>query len=168
MPSKTSSLPASSVEYRWGTVAEIRQQISTEYAVKQWEEAGIDKELVPLDIDYEKYDTLEKVGVYKAMIAWADGTIVAYAGFIFGPNIHHRSTPHALNLGIYVSPIYRGIGPRVVRAAERGFAQMVSPKVIRIIYEAPAGSRWRKTLHHLGYTEFGTVHQKVVRNGTIA
>jgi L-amino acid N-acyltransferase YncA len=70
-------------------------------------EAGIFREEIPLDPDYERMIAAELSGIYK-MWAARDGTLlVGYLGFWIQPHIHYKSTLVAVDDVYYLSPAYR-------------------------------------------------------------
>lgn len=135
---------------------------------RHWAEVGMHKEDVPLAVDWERYYRLEADGILKLMAARQDDRLVGYASFLVMPHMHYSTTLHAMNDAIYVDPDVRGVGIKLIRAAEKALAELARPKPVRILYHAKLHvEKERGTLARvfeaLGYKAFETSHDKVVR-----
>jgi GNAT superfamily N-acetyltransferase len=135
---------------------------------RHWQEVGLHKDKMPLDVDWEKYHVLEDQGFLRLISARAGDLLVGYASFLVLPHLHYAQTLHALNDAIYVAPEYRGVGVRLIRAAEKMLAEAYVPRRVRIVYhlktavEADRGT-FLPLYRRMGYTEFETCVDKMVQ-----
>jgi GNAT superfamily N-acetyltransferase len=154
--------------FRWESLAALRDEGLAEIIAKHWDEVGVHKDDVPLAIDWERYHKLEKDGILRLMAARRAEKLVGYASFLVLPHLHYSTTLHAMNDAIYVDPSVRGIGIKLIRAAEKLLAELARPRPVRILYHAKLHvEEERGTLARvfeaLGYKAFETSHDKVVR-----
>lgn len=127
-----------------------------------WRETGDDHAHVPLSMDWDKYRSLERMAMFKALIARRDSVLVGYVGFFITPHMMYSKTVHALCDSIYVRPEHRGVGILLVREAQKKLTELVGNKTFRIIYNAPAGSEFAQILSRFGYPVRETTHVKLV------
>lgn len=154
--------------FAWESLSGMLDEGLADIIAKHWDEVGVHKDAVPLAIDWERYHKLEAEGILRLMAARRDGNLVGYASYFVLPHIHYSTTQHAMNDGIYIDPAVRGVGIRLIRAAEKALAQIARPKPIRIMYHAKFHvEKERGTLSRvfeaLGYKAFETSHDKIVR-----
>jgi GNAT superfamily N-acetyltransferase len=156
------------VAFAWEPLARMMEAGLPAIVAAHWEEVGIHKDDVPLAVDWKKYQQIEAGGILKIMSARRDGRLVGYASYLVLPHLHYSTTLHAMNDAIYVDAAERGTGIRLIKAAERGLAEMAAPGVCRIVYhaklhvEAERGTLAR-VFDRLGYRAFETTHDKIVR-----
>ena len=107
---------------------------------KHWEEVGVYKDEMPLEVDWGQYRRLEDQGTLKIFAARLNDELIGYNSFIVTHHLHYRSTLHALGDAIYVLPEKRrsGAGPLMIEFAEKQFARMASPGKCRIVYHDKA------------------------------
>lgn len=138
-----------------------------EIVAKHWNEVGVHMADVPLAVDWDRYYRLEADGILKLMAARRGEELVGYASYLVMPHLHYSTTLHAMNDAIFVDPSVRGLGIKLIRAAEKGLAELARPRPIRILYHAKLHvEKERGTLARvfeaLGYKAFETSHDKVV------
>jgi len=75
-----------------------------------WKEVAVYQDDVPLDIDVERYKTLEEMGRLHIVTCRDDGKLVGYCVTIINEHMHYKSTVFGLNDIIYLAPEYRRAG----------------------------------------------------------
>jgi hypothetical protein len=156
------------IVFSWTPLAEALDAGGAELVERHWAEVAIHKDEVPLSCDWDRYFTLEEQGIFKVMTAMRGARLVGYSSYIIMPHLHYSTTIHAHNDAIFIDPAARGVGIRLIQAAEKALALLASPACIRILYHAKlhvAAERgsFAKVFEHLGYPAFETGHDKVVR-----
>jgi GNAT superfamily N-acetyltransferase len=87
-----------------------------------WEEIALDRDTVPLDPDIEGYERLAAQGALQITTARdADGTLIGYAAYFIGRNLHYRSLIVGESDIFWIAPGHRRgmVGVRLFREAER-------------------------------------------------
>lgn len=99
---KTSTGLAYQVERYEDTIAELRQ-IYPEH----WAEIALDKEAIPLDPDYARYDRMAKEGILHLVTA-RDGPVLAgYHLSMITPHLHYKSSLTCFTDIFYLRKPYR-------------------------------------------------------------
>ena len=73
-----------------------------------WEEIATNKEVKPLDPDYDKYLALEEQGILRVMTVRCSGVLCGYFVSFVMPHLHYMQTKMAMNDIMYVAPEHRG------------------------------------------------------------
>ena len=154
------------LEIQWEKLPSLLASGMAEHTVAQWLESGSDRDFVPIDVDWGRYQALENAGSLKLLSARKDGELVGYAAFFITPHLMYRSSTHVICDSIYVDPRHRGIGPSLVRAAEKQFKAMAGSTQVRVIYSAQIASDFPQVLNRLGYHARETVHVKIIGGAT--
>lgn len=162
--------PREPLTIEWETVQGLLDEGLAALVAEHWQEVGVHKEQVPLDVDWEGYQFDEENGLLKTIGAWRGSRLVGYASYYVLAHRHYRRTLHALNDAIFVLPGERGAGIALIRRAETLLASLAPPDFphVRIIYHAKrhvAAERggFAKVFERLGYGLFESSHDKVVR-----
>lgn len=87
------------------SVADLWEEVSPLLRM-HYEEIAYYKD-IPLDPDVERYEALEKAGVFRTYVARVDGVLVGYAAFFVMPHLHYKSCLTASCDVIFVLPEYR-------------------------------------------------------------
>jgi len=105
---------------------------------REWEEVAIDRDRMPLDLDWDEYQRMEDNGLFRCMGARLGGKLIGFSSFMtFRGHPHYRTTPHAMNDAIYVVPEHRGLtGLRLILSADRELQEWSAPKPVRVVYQA--------------------------------
>lgn len=159
---------ARAITFEWSPLAEALDEGLEAIVRAHWDEVGVHKDTVPLACDWDKYQELEDKDILKLMLARRGEKLVGYASYLVLPHLHYCTTLHASNDAIYVDPEERGLGIRLIRAAEKALVKFAAPHYIRILYhakkhvEAERGTLSR-VFEKLGYVAFETSHDKVLK-----
>lgn len=147
----------------WEKLATMREEMLP-CVVSQWHESGTDKDDVPLDVDWDRYQAIEDAGVFRLLSARRDGILAGYAAYFITNHMMYRTTPHVMCDGVYARLNHRGVGIMLVRAAEKKFRELMGDKTFRIIYSGQIISDFPKILTRLNYKARESVHFKLMRS----
>jgi len=127
-----------------------------------WSDIARDQTLPPMDVDFDSYIRLEKLGVLRTYTVRWQGELVGVAVYFIAPNLHHHSTIWATSDAIWIRPDMRRplLGLRLLRHAEDDLAR-AGATVFRV------GAKVRRPeLAHLlvwmGYEPVEVAYQKVL------
>lgn len=86
-----------------------------------WRELAVNRDVIPLDPDWEQYARIAKAGMMHFVSVRADGVMVGYHCSFVMPHIHYKGTLHAFVDVFYIKPEYRrgSVGVRLFRVVER-------------------------------------------------
>lgn len=79
-----------------------------------WEEVALDKEVIPLNPDWEKYFRLEREGALHVLTVRDDGKLVGYYYGLIAGHLHYAQSLTAHTDIFYLAPEYR-LGYTAVR-----------------------------------------------------
>ena len=115
---------------------------------RHWEEIKIYD--TPLNIDHDKYATLENAGMLWCLGVRDNGKLIAYAVFIVTTHLHYAQTLFAMNDAVFVEPSYRksGVGVRLFKACEERLKKL---GVCRITWHIKTTNNWVPMMERLGY-----------------
>ena len=147
----------------WEPLAVLLRDGMADCTVEQWHESGRDHADVPLAVDWARYQAAEDAGILRILAARRNGELAGWNAVYIAPHSMYATTLHAMNDSIYVKPSQRGIGLMLVLALERKLAGCYPGRVIRVVYCAQHGDRWKEALNRLGYATVETVQSKLLR-----
>lgn len=121
-----------SLTFAWETIDQARADGLDDLLALHWEEVALNKDAVPLAIDWPRYRVLEKTGALKALTMRQDGALIGYDVFFVQPTLHYATSTWALNDILYLTPEARkGLaGARMIRTAEQMLRELGVQKVI--------------------------------------
>lgn len=163
-----------SLAISWEPLDQLIADGLEDLAVLHWEEVEIDKEEIPLDLNFDMARAFEKAGQFRIAGLRRDGELIGYACFVIMAPMFHRTIPHAFCEGIYVDPPCRGPASlALVLWCERTLAEEGVRKIYfseRIptdlsVDNKPA--RLGALLTALGYTMSERRHSKVLGGGYV-
>jgi len=104
----------------------------------------------PLDVDWEKFKELDRVGIVRLITARADGKLIGYFVAILHPALHYKTKLLAHDDAFFLAHEYRGglVGFKLFRAAE---AALRKDGVDRIVVHEKLRKPVGKFLERLGY-----------------
>lgn len=73
-----------------------------------WQEVANHRDVRPLDLDYEKYITINEMKIIRVFTVREDGRLIGYASFFIAPHLHYKRWIHASSDVYYLVPDYRG------------------------------------------------------------
>jgi hypothetical protein len=111
------------IEIREEEWPSVRPVISTLWR-QHYDEIAEDKDLVPLDPDWDKYDALAERGHLVIVTARCDGELVGYVFSMVDTHLHYRTTLFSMSDIYWLHPSCRGgrTALRMFEAMERALA----------------------------------------------
>ncbi len=100
--------------------------------LRHWEEVALNKDQVPLAIDWTQYYALERAGILKSVVMRQGGRLIGYDAFFVQPTLHYRTSLWALNDILYLVPEHRRgrAGVLLIDAAEHLLRDLGVQKVL--------------------------------------
>ena len=98
--------------FRRDTIAEVIARMGADFfamPAEHWDEAVLARDAMPLDIDTEKYLTLEELGILRLYLAMRGEEVIGYITYILGPHLHYKSTKFAISDTFFIRKEYRSI-----------------------------------------------------------
>lgn len=125
----------------WEPLGRLLDSGIEELVRQEWQEVAVERDKMPLDLDWDQYQDLENCGLFRCCGAWRGKKLVGFNSFVtLKGHAHYRSTPHAMNDAIYVQPEERGAtGLRLILWCEKALVTMLLPQPVRIVYQVKAG-----------------------------
>jgi hypothetical protein len=130
--------------------------------LKHWNEIGTDREKIPLDPDWPRYDDLSAQGALHIIGARNEnGDLVGYVFSIISPHLHYRSTRCAFFDLYWLDPAYRkGMnGVRLFRETEKSLRAC---GVCKVFGQTKVFKDMGMIFQRLGWTEAERVFKKVL------
>jgi hypothetical protein len=137
----------------------VREPNFGDLARAHWEEAGILKDVMPLDVDVERMLWLAEKGMYRAWTARDGDTLAGYIGFLFNTPLPFKSTPTVYEDMFTLAPAYRAgwNGYNLLASAIDAIRQL---DVRVIVFSVP--DRLTPLFDRLGCSAAGTLRIKVL------
>lgn len=109
-----------SLVFGWTPLAEIiASEGGLDLFQNHWREIALDKDTVPLDVDWRRYYAAEAEGLWRVFAARDGKRIVGYISWYIGPHVRYKSTTYCAADVFYLDPAYRKgtTGYRMIKAA---------------------------------------------------
>lgn len=120
----------------------------------------VEKMPIPLDPDVEKYDLLEKVGMFYLYVLRDEGAIVGYFSVVVQPSLHYRNKIQAYFDAVYLKPGYRNKATvKIIKAVEDS---LLCKGASYFAFSMKADRPARRLMRILGYEHTEDVFLKVV------
>lgn len=148
------------ITFQFETFADIRAEVEP-LLKRHWEEIALNKDSVPLDPDWEKYERINAAGLMHITTARRGGALVGYSAYFVSGNLHYRSLTVAESDIFWLAPEERNgmTGIRLLQAAEEHLkARGVNKIVSKVKLHMDVGHVF--TL--LGYEPIERVYAKMV------
>jgi len=139
-------------------VNDIQELIKLHY-----EEIALNKDVIPLDPDWDKYRALMNNNLACLITARDDGKLVGYSIFFVTSHPHYKSTIFANNDLIYLHPDYRKgmVGVRLIQYSEQHLRQL---GVAKILWHVKFNKDFTRVLHRLGYVDEDIIVGKIIKD----
>lgn len=139
-------------------------QIQTELETlltDHWDELAVNKDQRPLNVDWDKYKTLQDEDVCKVVTVRKDGTLVGYACFMIVTNLHYKNWKVATCDVYYVTPSERksGLGLEFFKVLIKYFDKL---GVNSICVHDKIKKPHTKLFEALGFTAIETTYEMVM------
>jgi GNAT superfamily N-acetyltransferase len=128
-----------------------------------YEEIAVNKDVIPLDPDWDRYKQLDDKGLILTVTARDDGKLIGYAIFFVTTHLHYKSTYYANNDLLYLHPDYRKglIGVRLITLSEK---YLKEKGVTKIMWHIKFNKDFSRLLHHLGYVDEDIIVGKIIKD----
>lgn len=101
-------------------IADCRKSGVEDLLIAHWLEVAVDRDAIPLAVDWDKYADLEEKGIFLGLTMREAGVLCGYNAFFTVPHLHYMTTVFAMNDVIYLVPEHRGLdGVRFILEAEK-------------------------------------------------
>ncbi|HEX9472508.1 MAG TPA: GNAT family N-acetyltransferase [Bradyrhizobium sp.] len=154
-----------SLSIAWEPLAGLLDDGLADLVRAHWEEVGVHKDKMPLDVNWKKYQDQEDARVLRILAARLDDKLIGYSSFIVvGGHLHYWSTPHAHGDAIYVDKALRhtGAGIALIDRAETDLKAEFAPGYVRILYHDKAFLEFLgPVLRKRGYTHQENIWDKM-------
>lgn len=74
---------------------------------KHWNEIALDKNTVPLNVNWMQYVQLERMGLWKAWTVRKDDELIGYCTWFINKHIRYQNTTYCTGDVFWVKPEYR-------------------------------------------------------------
>lgn len=147
-------------EFGWERFHAIAHELPALF-VEHWKELALNRDIIPLDPDWDKYYRLDVEGVLRVLtIRVPNGTLVGYAFLMVGPHLHYKSTQWGHLDIFWMDPVYRQ-GWTGVRLFKTLIADAKTQGVVNLTLSTKIhfmDNRVTKLLQRLGFKPIETVH----------
>lgn len=140
-------------------ISEKIETILPDLLNEHWEEVALNKQLMVLKPDVEKYKILDKMGMLMALCAYVGDTIVGYSVSIITPHLHYSDLLICQNDVIFVSKEYRNtpLGIRLIKKTEECAREK---GVHMMLWHAKENSQFSTILYKKGYGVQDIIYSK--------
>lgn len=126
------------------------QELGKTLLEEHYEELTLNKEVVKLNVDWQKYRMMEQCGVLMALGAWENNTLIGYTVFFLAPHMHYQDIKMAKNDVLFLTKEKRkgSTGIRLIKESERVLKEK---GVTKVVWHCKYGTVAGKVLEKLGY-----------------
>lgn len=128
-----------------------------------YEEIAVNKDVIPLDPDWDKYKSLCDNGLLMIITARDEGKLIGYSIFFITNHLHYKSTVYANNDLLYLHPDYRrgSLGIKFIKTSEIYLKQK---GVAKIMWHIKFNKDFRVLLHRMGYIDEDIIVGKIIKD----
>jgi hypothetical protein len=154
--------------FAWEPLDTLLEDGLERLATADFLEVEVDQAAVPLEVDWDHYRQIERVGTYRIISARLGLRLVGYNSFFINRHSRHRGQTFAMNDVLYLTPDQRrgGAGVRFLRESDRMLKEAGAIKCQYGIKEHVRLGASRGTvgdlLARMGYRHIETVYAKVL------
>lgn len=129
--------------------------------VQHWKEIALNHADVPLDIDHEKYDALDRSGALHIVTVRQDGELVGYHVAIISGHLHYKSTLHGITDVYWLAPAHRQgfTGIRLFKHVEK---EMTALGVRKLFTGTKVHLDMSKLFERLGFKRVEYLYAKLI------
>jgi hypothetical protein len=106
LPRQRLSVPA--IEFAVEPFTRIAPELPSLFA-RHYDELAENKEVYPLDPDWDRYFAMDIAGILKVLTVRVDDILVGYIFNLVGPHLHSKSTRYADIEMFWFDPLYRDV-----------------------------------------------------------
>lgn len=141
---------------------EVLDREARDLFIEHWRELALDKQAVPLDIDYLAYYKIEEAGKLHVVTARSEGMLVGYyIATMFG-HLHYRNLGDVAYTDVYyLAPEYRKgrNGVQFLQAIETSLARRGARK---LYFSCKVHQDHTKLMSLMGWTHSDNIFTKLV------
>lgn len=125
-----------------------------------WAEIALNKDEIPLDIDFARYDQAADAGHLRIVTAREDHILVGYHAWFVGYHMHYKASYTAVSDVVYLLPMFRrGLeGYRFIKFSLESLREI---NVQRAVMNVKIHHDFGKVLERLGMVETERLFTKV-------
>lgn len=129
---------------------------------QHWEEIALNRDVVPLDVDYERYSIAENAGRVHIVTVRDDGRLVGYYCALLDTHFHYKGTMMAFTDVYFLLPAYRRADTafRLFCMAEKTLKER---GITKLIAATKLHQDKGRLFAAMGWTEVERVFTKVLR-----
>ena len=127
--------------------SEIEVLLEEHYA-----ELTLDKDVMKLAPDWDKYNQLNNDGKLSVVAAYDDAEMVGYSVFFLNEHIHYKNNIIANNDVLFLKATYR-LGMTGVKLIKYSEMILQNLGVSKVIWHIKQARDFRKLLHRMGYQD---------------
>lgn len=126
-----------------------------------WEEVAADKDVIPLEPNYEMYDWIDQSGQLHVVTVRCDGKLIGYHTSIVRPHLHYKSSLSAFTDMYFIHPDYRKgmVGVKLFKEVEKSLKQR---GVQKMFTGTKLSLDMGRLFEHLGWKETERLYTKVI------
>jgi len=150
-------------EFAWERFSAIIHELRPLFR-EHWREIALNRDVVSLDPDWERYLALEHAGLLHILTVRVSGALVGYVFVCVGPHLHYASTAWAVVDMFWLNPVYRfgWTGVRMMRDLEKGVRNL-GAKVLHISHKLHVkDGRVSSIFRRLGYRPIEEIWAKTL------
>lgn len=128
---------------------------------EHWEELALDKDQIKLDPDYNRYESIDALGVIHLVTARDNGILIGYCIFFVMPALHYKNSKQAVYDIFYLRKPYRKgrNGIRFIKFAEESLKKVGVQKVYMGV---KLNNDFGKVFEYLGFTPAERIYIKMI------
>ncbi len=113
------------ITYQVETLEDFRDEIQP-LLESHCDEVHHFKDDIPLSVDWEKYQALDKAGILHSVIVRDEGKLIGYFISFINTNMHYKEHSYAVNDILYVEPEYRNssVAYNMFKYAEKCYKEL--------------------------------------------
>lgn len=125
-----------------------------------WEEAGVDHEAVPLDLNWHQYLDYDLMGILQLVTARDDGVLIGYVFNFIHPHIMHSKTRWCIVDLYWLYPEYRGRG--IGAAMMQTTLKFLGEAGVKVVQGSEKVAHPNGMFERLGFVKTDSVFRKLL------
>ncbi len=142
------------------SVANVRGEIQP-LLERHYQELTVGKEVVVLEVDWDKYENLERMNMLSVVTARDEGVLIGYSVFFIYSHMHYKSLKAASNDVLFLDKEYRK-GRAGLKLLKESEIQLARLGVRKITWHIKTSLDWSKILLRMGYAQEELVMGKLL------
>lgn len=132
--------------------------------LRHWGEVALNHAEVPLDVDEDRYDQIDRAGLFLiTTVRTDDNTLVGYHAAVVSGHLHYKSTLHAITDVYWLDPDYRrgGVGKQLMQFSEAAAKEKGARKLFTAV-KLHNGLDAGPLFEALGYKAVERLYAKII------